>query len=758
MANTSSIRAGRAFVELFTDDSRLVRGLRRASRKVKAFGEQIKTIGRKMAELGAAITLPLAAATKVFAGFDDQMRTVQAVLGATGEQFERLTAKAKLLGRTTSYTAAQVAGGMVELARAGFDADEIDAAIGSMLSLARATGTDLAEATNIAAGALRAFGLAAGDSGRVADVLVATANNSAQTLTDLGEAMKYAAPVADAFGLTLEETAQAIGALANFSIKGSMAGTTLKNIMLQLSNPAIRKKIESLGVAVTDQAGKFRGLGSILTDLGKAMASMPSPQRLALMNELFGKRAVAGGIKLTASQFDRLNDAIANANGAADRTAKVMDSGIGGAMRRLWSAVEGTAIAVGEGLAPMLSSMAEWMTQAAGVVTTWIAQNQGLVVSLAKLAGLLLAGGAAFIGLGLSVKLAAGIFGLLAGAMALVLSPMGLVLSAVATLGIWLLKTTQAGGKALDWLGGRFRALADFAKQTLGGMADALAAGELVLAAKILWQSLRVAWLTGIEPLAKRWREFVFGARAWFVKLKHGLVDIWHKLVWALRTAWQGFVNWHQKTVEKTAGWIAKRMIEIEGLLDDSVDVDFAKKQVDMQVQASLKQIDADTAWDRRKNDEEYRKETAANAAAEKKELSEEGKRHAAQVDAAQKALAAARAERDALLKRAKDARARMEQDGGPGDPGELEKKLKSAAAKLPDMLANVDAAEDRGAHQAAGDISTSRAAIRALAGGIVGTKQRDPNEQVAKNTEDMKRALTEINGKIGENVVMFEP
>ena len=199
-----SIRAGRAFVEFFADDSKLVRGLRRAEKRLRVFGAKVRNLGLKLAGLGTALAAPLGIATRVFAGFDDQMRAVQAVLGATGEQFERLTTNAQHLGRTTRYTAAQVAGAMLELARAGFDTDQIDAAIGSVLALARASGTDLAEASNIAGNALRAFGLEADQMGRTADVLSATANNSAQTLTDLGEAMKYAAPVADAFAKTWE--------------------------------------------------------------------------------------------------------------------------------------------------------------------------------------------------------------------------------------------------------------------------------------------------------------------------------------------------------------------------------------------------------------------------------------------------------------------------------------------------------------------------------------------------------------------------
>ncbi len=128
-----------------------MRGLRRAERRVKAFGSHIGDIGRKLVRLGAALSVPIALSTRVFAGFDDQMRAVPAVIGATAEQFDLLNEKAKMLGRTTSYTAAQVAGAMLELGRAGFGALQIDASIASLLDLARATGTELPTAANIAA-------------------------------------------------------------------------------------------------------------------------------------------------------------------------------------------------------------------------------------------------------------------------------------------------------------------------------------------------------------------------------------------------------------------------------------------------------------------------------------------------------------------------------------------------------------------------------------------------------------------------------
>ena len=121
------VRAGRAFVELFADKSKLVKGLKSAERDLKAFGAGVTRIGKTIAAAGAAMAIPLGIATRIFAGFDDQMRAVRAVTGSTGAQFDALTEKAKKLGATTSYSAQAVAAGMLELGRAGFDASAIDA-------------------------------------------------------------------------------------------------------------------------------------------------------------------------------------------------------------------------------------------------------------------------------------------------------------------------------------------------------------------------------------------------------------------------------------------------------------------------------------------------------------------------------------------------------------------------------------------------------------------------------------------------------
>ena len=430
MSSTTAIRAGRAFVELFADDTRLVRGLRTAEYKVREFGQKVGAIGRQLMAFGAMVAAPLVIASRIFVGFDDQMRSVQAVVGATGEEFDRLTEKARLLGRTTSFTAAQVAGGMLELGRAGFSPDQIDAAIASVLNLARATGTDLAEATNIAAATLRSFGLEADQMQRVADVMTATANNSAQTLLELGDSMKYASPVADEFGLTLEETAKLLGALANFGIKGSMAGTTVRNILLRMTDPAIRAQVEDLGVAVTDSSKKLRGASDILHDIGKAVDDLPKADKLAVFNKIFGMRAIAGGAKLTTSEFERLNRAIDDAGGTADRTAAVMDGGIGGSFRRLLSAIEGVALAIGDSLDQSLTDLADDFAAIAGSVTQWIQANEGVILSVAAVGGATVVLGGSLVALGAATTLASTGIGVVAGALKVLAVDIAIVSSA----------------------------------------------------------------------------------------------------------------------------------------------------------------------------------------------------------------------------------------------------------------------------------------------------------------------------------------
>jgi TP901 family phage tail tape measure protein len=428
---TSSIEAGKAYVRLYTESSEYVKGLRSAEAKLNAFGNSVASIGAKMTAFATAAGLPIALSARTFANFQDQMLAVKAAANATGDEFDRLYEQAKKLGSTTSFTAAEVGAGQLGLAKAGFTPAEIEAAIPAILSLARATGTELAMATEIAAGSLRAFNLAAIEMPRVVDVLTAAANASDAGIEDLGEAMKYAAPVAYQYGLSLEQTAKSLGVLANLQIKGTMAGTSLRQIMLQLADPKIQKQLAGLGIEAVDAAGNMRPLGDVMVQIGKAMATMGSAERLSLGKDLFDQRAVSAGLVLATQDFDELSDAIENAQGLANRTAKTMDSGLGGAFRILMSAIEGVQIAIGENLTGMLTTWAEQLGASASAVIEWVAKHQGIVMLATKLIAALAIIGGAFIALAVPIKIAAASAGVVSLAFSAITAPAAAATAAV---------------------------------------------------------------------------------------------------------------------------------------------------------------------------------------------------------------------------------------------------------------------------------------------------------------------------------------
>lgn len=376
----TGIRAGRAYVELSADVNKLDRALNRASAKLTDWAEKSKS----SLQNAFSIAQPIAGAVSTFSDFDDAMRLTQAVSGATGEGFQKLTELAKTLGATTSWTAAQVANGMAGLGRAGFKTDEIEASIGSVMDLARSTGTEIDVATDIAGAALRSFSMPAEEMGRVCDVLTATANGSAQTLEDLGEAFKYVAPIAAQTGLTIEDTAKTIGALANFGVKGSQAGTVFKAIQVRMaSDEEAKKRYAELGIDTTDAEGNLRKVNDVLLDVGNAIKNMPNAERLETIKTLFGQYGLTG-VAITSTSFEELNSAIDNASGTAARTAQTMDKGLGGTIRITKSAIEGLALAFGESLTPFLSETATKLQALAGKLTTFSKEHSELITIVAK--------------------------------------------------------------------------------------------------------------------------------------------------------------------------------------------------------------------------------------------------------------------------------------------------------------------------------------------------------------------------------------
>lgn len=409
MSATSQIRAGRAYVEVTAETSRLRENLNAAETRLKDFGKACQNLGKDMMAIGGALALPFALAEKSFAGFDDKMRLVGAVTSSTGEAFDSLTKTAQKLGRETSFTAQQVADAMIALGRMGFNPKEIEASISSALNLSRATGTELAESADIAANSLRIFGLEAGKMTNVADILTATANGSAQTLTDLFEGLKMAGPQAAAAGETIDELCASLGIMANMGIKGSLAGTALRKAYIQFANVDVQSCLRSVGVEATDANGNLRKMAAVMRDIAVATSRMPTAERLSFMKDVFDTRGMMSGLSLSANieELDAFLSKLKEVTGQADQTAKAMDQGIGGSFRLFQSAVEGSMNAAGEALASTLQPMAAKVTAIINEFTKWIEANKSLVTTIAATVVSVVGLGGALFAIGTCVRVLA---------------------------------------------------------------------------------------------------------------------------------------------------------------------------------------------------------------------------------------------------------------------------------------------------------------------------------------------------------------
>jgi len=347
---------GSLVVNLGANTSNFTKGMTDAQKQLTKFSAGVVAAGVAVGALAA----------KKFIEFDDAMRATSAVTGAAGQRLDIMTAKAKELGATTSFTAVEVAGLMTELGRAGFDPESINAMTDSVLSLARASGTEASQAAAILSTTVRQFGLDASDAAHVADVLTHAANSTLNTVGDLGEAMKFAAPAATALGISLEETTAAVAMLGNIGVQGTMAGTAFRRLAALTASES-KKMEEAFGFAWQTGAGEMRPLLDNLEDLGKSLNRMSGPDRMGKLKDAFGLLGITGAVALgtSAGSAKELEGELSELVNTAKEAAEMMDAGLGGATRRAMSAFEGLMIVAGEQLAPVLIAVAD---VAAGVL------------------------------------------------------------------------------------------------------------------------------------------------------------------------------------------------------------------------------------------------------------------------------------------------------------------------------------------------------------------------------------------------------
>jgi len=365
-------------------------GLDRMGRRFNKVSDGIKKVGRNMLIGAAIVGGVMTSVVATGAQFEQSLVNASAKfpegIKRGSDAFASLEAAARRTGSTTEFTASQSAEALNFLAMAGFNAENAIAALPGVVDLATASSLDLATATDIASDSLGAFNLMSKDSEqlgknlqRVNDVIAKTATSANTSVTDLFEAIKDGGPVATTAGASLETFASLAGTLANAGIKGSRAGTTLKNTFLSFAAPSssAAKILKRLGVQTQDADGNMLDIVQTLDSLNKSLDGLGSAERSAILEGIFGKIPIAGVNVLLAAGTDQLKEyrrALEGAGGASASMAQTMRDTLQGRLNSLKSAVEGVSIS--------LFSMTNGpLVDAIEKTTEWVRANETLIAT-----------------------------------------------------------------------------------------------------------------------------------------------------------------------------------------------------------------------------------------------------------------------------------------------------------------------------------------------------------------------------------------
>lgn len=648
MSNTRGIRAGRAFVELGVSD-KLSAGLRRAQKRLKAFGDGVRAVGTRLTAIGAAGLAPLAASVRSFAKAGDTLDKMAARTGVSVEALSEL-----------GFAAEQ----------SGADLQTLEAGVRVM----QRTLNDAERGLATAKDAMAELGL------------------SADALRGFSPEQQFKT-IAEAVGRIEDPSKRAAVAMQIFGRAGTRLLPLIEGGVDGIE--ALQKQARSLGLTISTEAAAEAAL---LTDT----------------------------------------------------------------LNILWRTVRQGVFVVGSALAPAVTRLAEATSRVVVSVTAWIKENRAVVVAAAKVAAIVALVGLTLIAAGLGISVLAAAMGGLAtlmtaagAALGALLSPIGLAVAAVVGLGVAIVRYTSLGGQAVGWLMDRFGELRAFVGRVAGGIADALAAGDIALAAEVLWLGLKVAWQRGVAELNAVWleaRAFFVGTaqKMWFGALAaaqivlHALESAWIETTAFLSKTWTRFASGFQRIWQNAVGFVAKRMLEIQGLFDSSLDVEAAKQAVDDQLDAKLAEIDQNAQRELSAREDRRRRERDAAAELNEATLAEIGRRfeeaqealrtgNEAKITESQRALDEARRKLDEAIETARDRREAMDDDAGPGRIG------RDLIAELEDRLGGLGSSLARG--PSARGTFNARAVQGLASEGTVAERTAKATEQTARHTRDLADA-----------------
>lgn len=397
MSNLGSL--GTLSVDIRANMQGLNNSLEQIQNRMNQVSKKMKDIGKTMT---ASLTLPIVGfgtlAVKTTADFDKSMSEVQAISGATASDLEMLRDKAKEMGSTTKFSASESAEAMKFMAMAGWETSQVMDGLSGIMNLSAASGEDLATVSDIVTDAMTAFGMEAKEAGRFSDVLAATSSSANTNVSMLGESFKYVAPLAGALGFAVEDSAVALGLMANAGIKASNSGTALRSILTRMAKPTKESEeaMDQLGITASNTDGTMKPLSDIMEQLRVKFAGLTPEQQASTAAQLAGQEAMSGLLAIVnASQtdYDKLTNSINNSNGVSSEMAKIMGDNLTGQLITLKSALEGIAIQIGEILIPILSDLISkyisplinWLSALSNETKTTIIVISGVIAVLGPL-------------------------------------------------------------------------------------------------------------------------------------------------------------------------------------------------------------------------------------------------------------------------------------------------------------------------------------------------------------------------------------
>lgn len=461
-----------------------VSGLRGAlgtvSKEANSLSKDLGKIGKKVTAFGSTmtrnVTLPIvagfAASAKSAMSFEDAMARVAAVSGATGNDFDTLSTRAREMGEITLHSATDVADAMYYMGLAGWDTQQIYDGIPGVLDLATASGEDLASVSDIVTDALTAFGLKAEDTTHFVDVLAQATRNSNTDISGLGEAFKYVAPVAGALNYSIEDVATALGLMANQGIKGSQGGTALRNILQRLAKPTeeVSNAMDYLGISLLDDNLNAKTLSQIMDDLRVAFGGLLQPseelqfeidnlnsamesgdileeeyidrlagladaaygvgtaQKVRYAATLAGARGMPGLLAIVNTEtedYNALADAIYSADGATREMSALMEGTTTGQFKILISQITELGIQIGQMLLPYIQSGIEKISSVVSWLTDLDEEQRKTILTIAAVVAAI---GPVILIIGKMISA----ISMVASAIGFLTSPVGLVIAAIA--------------------------------------------------------------------------------------------------------------------------------------------------------------------------------------------------------------------------------------------------------------------------------------------------------------------------------------